>query len=276
LLALETSNDEQARARVGAGVMITVGSVSREEAARRFPFLSPHARGRRRALREFTHRDPEFVFWISPEGVLHDARDSHRANPPKGFAHIVDDKPDYGGFLRGRVARLDRHQLIVLYCRSEALSERGPAVKQLLTGIAGMPSPIDDGALVVSDNGDVYGTVADLTERTANPFRAPCPKCGSVHAIPILYGKTSLEMLEMAKRGEVDLGGCIVHSNAPAWKCLGCGERHGTNEWLESLRRFERTPEEAAAQQADYERRKAEKNERQRVLKARLRDPRRP
>jgi hypothetical protein len=72
-----------------------------------------------------------------------------------------------------------------------------------------------------------------------------------------------------------DLGGCIVHSNAPAWKCLRCGERHGTNEWLESLKRFERTPEEAAAQQADYTRRKAEKKERQRVLKARLRDPRR-
>jgi hypothetical protein len=102
------------------------------------------------------------------------------------------------------VARLDGHQLIVLYCRSEALAERGPAVKQLLSGIAGMPSPIDDGALVVSDNGDVYGTVADLTERTADlPWRTPCPKCGSIYEIPILYGKTSLEMLTMAKRGEV-------------------------------------------------------------------------
>jgi hypothetical protein len=145
--------------------MITVGSVSREEAARRFPFLSPRARGRRTAMREFTHRDPEFVFWIAPDGTLHDAKRSHRENPPKGFAHIVDDEPDYGGFLRGRVARLDEQQMIVVYCRREALAERGRAVTQLLRGLTCLPSPIDDDALVVSDNGDIYGTVADLAER---------------------------------------------------------------------------------------------------------------
>lgn len=145
--------------------MITVGSVSREQAARWFPFLSPSARGRRAAMREFTHRDPEFVFWISPEGKLYDAKRSHRDNPPKGFAHIVDDEPDYGGFLRGRVGRLDDRQLIVVYCRSEALAAHGPAVAQLLRGIAQVPAPIEEDALVVSDNGDIYGTVGDLAGR---------------------------------------------------------------------------------------------------------------
>src|SRR5690242_7064323 len=101
-------------------------------AASWFPFLSPRARGRRTAIRELTHRDPEFVFWISPEGALHDAKRSHRHNVPRGFEHIVDDEPDYGGFLRGRVVRLDDHQLIVVYCR--------------------LPTPIDDDALVISDN----------------------------------------------------------------------------------------------------------------------------
>jgi hypothetical protein len=147
------------------GTMITVGSVSRDEAARRLPFLSPRARGRRTALREFTHRDPEFVFWISPEGVLHDAKRSHRDNPPRGFAHIVDDEPDYGGFLRGRIARLDDYQVIVVYCRSEALAGGGPAITQLLAGLARLPSPIDDDALVISDNGDIYGTITDLAKR---------------------------------------------------------------------------------------------------------------
>jgi hypothetical protein len=145
--------------------VITVGSVSREEAARRFPFLSPRARGRRTAIREFTHRDPEFVFWISPGGILHDAKRSHRENAPKGFAHIVDDEPDYGGFLRGRVARLDEHQAVVVYCRSEALAQGGPAVTQLLRGLADLPTPVEDDALVISDNGDVYGTVTDLVRR---------------------------------------------------------------------------------------------------------------
>jgi hypothetical protein len=63
--------------------VITVGSVSREEAAERFAFLSPKARGRRTALREFTHRDPELVFWIAPDGRLLDAKRSHLQNPPK-------------------------------------------------------------------------------------------------------------------------------------------------------------------------------------------------
>jgi hypothetical protein len=145
--------------------VITVGSVSRDEASRRFSFLSPRARGRRTALREFTHRDPELVFWVSPAGDLIDARRSHLQNPPRGFAHILDDEPDYGGFLRGRVARSDEHQLVVVYCRPEALAAGGPAVKQLLAGLDQAPLPIDEEALVISDNSDIYGTVGDLRAR---------------------------------------------------------------------------------------------------------------
>jgi hypothetical protein len=149
--------------------LITVGSVSRDAAAARFPFLAARARGRRTALREFTHRDPELVFWVTPDGDLVDARRSHLHNPPRGFEHILHDEPDYGGFLRGRVARSDDGQLVVVYCRAEALAEGGPAVHQLLLGIDAAPIPIDEDALVVSDNADVYGTVADLRGRALAP-----------------------------------------------------------------------------------------------------------
>lgn len=145
--------------------MLTVGSVSREEAAARFPFLSPRFRGRRAAIKELTHRDPDFVFWIFPDGRLHDARDAHRTNAPRGHEHIIDDPPDYGGFLRGRVASSDDDQLVVVYCRPEALAADGPAVSQLLAGLRALPVPLADSALVISDNGDVYGTVADLYAR---------------------------------------------------------------------------------------------------------------
>jgi hypothetical protein len=84
--------------------MITEGSISREEAASRFPFLSANYRGRRKEMRDFTHRDPDFVFWIYPDGRLHDARNAHRHHVPKGYEYILEDEPDYGGFLRGRVA----------------------------------------------------------------------------------------------------------------------------------------------------------------------------
>ncbi len=145
--------------------MITLGSVTREAATDRFPFLAARYSGRRNAIRDLTHRDPEFVFWIHPDGRLHDAHRSHRDNVPKGHEHILDDEPDYYGFLRGRIVRLNGHQIIVVYCRAEALAESGPQVDQFIRGLEQMPIPVDDEALVISDNADIYGTVADFWQR---------------------------------------------------------------------------------------------------------------
>jgi len=145
--------------------MITVGSINRETAAERFPFLAARFPGRRAEIKVFTHRDPEFVFWIYPDGRLFDARRSHRRNLPRGFEHILDDEPDYCGFLRGRVASDGPWQLIVVYCRAEALASDGPALRQFLSGVDALPCPISPDALVVSDNGDVYGTVEDVVGR---------------------------------------------------------------------------------------------------------------
>ena len=106
------------------------------------------------------------MFWIFPDGKLFDAKDAHRKNVPRGFEHILEDEPDYGGFLRGRVARsVYGNQLVVVYCRSEALATPGPSLDQLLSGLAQLPVPLDSGALVVSDNADIYGTVADIRQR---------------------------------------------------------------------------------------------------------------
>jgi hypothetical protein len=146
--------------------MITIGSVDRTSAAATFEFLAEGFRGRRTAIRDLTHGAPEFVFWIYPDGRLHDARTSHRANPPRGYEHILDDEPDYGGFLRGRVVRYGTQQLIAVYCRSEALASPTASLRQFLIGLDQMPIPIDDSALVISDNADIYGTVSDLWNRT--------------------------------------------------------------------------------------------------------------
>src|SRR5689334_1200011 len=67
--------------------------VKRDDAAVLFPFLAEHFFGRRSAIRELTHREPEFVFWIYPDGRLHDARRSHRDNVPRGFEHISKTNP---------------------------------------------------------------------------------------------------------------------------------------------------------------------------------------
>ena len=145
--------------------MITLGSVSRDAAALRFPFLAHLFSGRRRAIKEFTHRAPDFVFWIYPDGRLFDARDAHRSNVPRGYGHILNDEPDYGGFLRGRIASHFEHQLVVVYCRPEALAAPGAKLTQFLRGLAGVPVWVAGDALVISDNGDLYGTVLDIEER---------------------------------------------------------------------------------------------------------------
>lgn len=155
--------------------MITVGSVSREVAASRFPFLAVKVSGRRRQIKEFTHRDPDYVFWVYPDGRLHDARRSHRDNVPRGYEGIEDDEPDYGGFLRGRVASHGGDQLVVVYCRPEALAVPGEKLSQLLAGLAQLPVPLRDDALVVSDNADIYGTVADLEQRAQEGFETTPP-----------------------------------------------------------------------------------------------------
>ncbi len=145
--------------------MITVGSISRESAANLFPFLAEKYRGRRKAVKNFTHLAPDYVFWIYPDGSLYDAKDSHKLNTPKGHRYILNDEPDYGGFLRGRVASNYGPQLIVVYCREEALSADKKKIQQLVTGLDQIPIPIQGTTLVISDNGDIYGTVNDLRAR---------------------------------------------------------------------------------------------------------------
>ena len=142
--------------------MLSLGSICREDASLRFPFLAPHYPGRRAAIREFTHRDPDFVFWIYPDGKLCNAYNSHLQNPPRGFEHILNDEPNYGGFLRGRVASLLEDQLIVVYCEESSLACAGKKLTQFLLGVQQLPVVIRDDALVISDNGDIYGTLDDL------------------------------------------------------------------------------------------------------------------
>ena len=46
--------------------------------------------------------------------------------------------------------------------RRDALASAGPALQQLLSGLSQLPAPLYAEALVISDNGDLYGTVNDL------------------------------------------------------------------------------------------------------------------
>ena len=145
--------------------MITSGSISREVAEVDFPFLAKDFRGRRKAIKDFTHQSPDFVFWIYPNGELFDAKDAHKKYQPKGYSHILYDEPDYCGFLRGRVASNFGKQIIVVYCRPEALNEDKTKINQFLKGVSKLPVPLQKEVLVISDNADIFGTLSDLKEK---------------------------------------------------------------------------------------------------------------
>jgi hypothetical protein len=91
----------------------------------------------------------------------------------RGYEHILQDEPDYGGFLRGRIASLFEDQLIVVYCREEALAVAGEKLTQFLKGLALVPVFVSEAALVISDNGDLYGTVADVRDRGQTSLLLP-------------------------------------------------------------------------------------------------------
>jgi hypothetical protein len=145
--------------------MITVGAISRDKASEEFPFLSEKYKGRRKAIKNFTHLAPEYVFWIYPDGKLFDAKEAHRKNTPKGFSHILSDEPDYCGFLRGRLASNFGPQLIVVYCRENLLSDNTKQIEQFLIGVGQLPVPVSEATLVISDNGDIYGSIKDIRTR---------------------------------------------------------------------------------------------------------------
>ena len=145
--------------------MITIGSINREDACIEFPFLTAKYRGKRKAIKEFTHQAPEYVFWIFPDGTLFDAKEAYKKNIPKGYERILSDEPEYCGFLRGRVASNYGPQIIVVYCREDALANDILKMKQFLDGIEQLPIPIKKDTLVVSDNADMYGTVCDIRQR---------------------------------------------------------------------------------------------------------------
>ena len=52
---------------------------------------------------------------------------------------------------------------------------------------------------------------------------APCPRCGGLDVVRIVYGLPMQELVDLANQGKVALGGCIVTGNDPQKHCNACG-----------------------------------------------------
>lgn len=57
---------------------------------------------------------------------------------------------------------------------------------------------------------------------------ALCPACGSRDVVPVIHGMPDDEAQAAARRGEVELGGCLVWPRKPDRHCRACGHEFGT------------------------------------------------
>lgn len=54
-----------------------------------------------------------------------------------------------------------------------------------------------------------------------------CPSCGQEESVPLLWGLPDPEAMDMAERGLVGLGGCMVEPDGPVLACRACGLQWG-------------------------------------------------
>jgi hypothetical protein len=58
--------------------------------------------------------------------------------------------------------------------------------------------------------------------------RPRCSGCNSTEAVvPVIHGEPEAELEAQAARGEVVIGGCLIHEDSRQWHCQRCGEDFG-------------------------------------------------
>ena len=65
-------------------------------------------------IRAITHSVPLLVFWITPEGIVLDAKNAHHDNPPHDDRSLLSD-PTHKGHLRGRAAYIGNVIYVFIY-----------------------------------------------------------------------------------------------------------------------------------------------------------------
>lgn len=76
-----------------------------------------------------------------------------------------------------------------------------------------------------------------MTTKRREESAKPCPRCGSLEIVPIMYGLPGPEMMEAANQGRIALGGCCVTDDDPQKECKACGTRFDFQQLQDSSRR---------------------------------------
>lgn len=63
-----------------------------------------------------------------------------------------------------------------------------------------------------------------------------CPECSSEQVLRIIYGLIDYDdFVTMSEHEPIDLGGCVITDESPAWRCGVCDASWGLieSEWLD-------------------------------------------
>lgn len=143
---------------------ITVGSLTRKEAAERYPFLANEYTRLQtwRAIQALSSDVANRIFRICPDGTLYTGLDL--ISFQRAVSKKIDPK-EFDDCIVLQAISLVHGQLFIVYFQVDALARKSPELEQVVIGLTKLPIYVSENSLVVSDQGDIYGIVADLFER---------------------------------------------------------------------------------------------------------------
>jgi hypothetical protein len=80
-----------------------------------------------------------------------------------------------------------------------------------------------------------------MTKKLQRKGPEPCPQCGSLDIVPIMYGLPGPEAMEAAEQGKIALGGCCVSDHDPQKQCKACGAQFDFQPLQDSRQRRRET-----------------------------------
>jgi hypothetical protein len=66
-----------------------------------------------------------------------------------------------------------------------------------------------------------------MSESTGVPLGRICPSCGQQNSVRLVWGLPLGDTMDLAERGLVELGGCMLGPGAPDFACRSCGLQWG-------------------------------------------------
>lgn len=151
----------------------TTGTVTREEAAKRFHFLGNTCRkdSIMEAIKQLVKSNKSFHVWIEQNGSAEEnsETDSIEESIHLSSTQSGERKTKDSDYIYVQIIHALHDQLIVVYFQSELLGFPGSQTLRFVKGMQSIKSPYDYSALVISDQGDLYGTMEDVVQRAKFP-----------------------------------------------------------------------------------------------------------